>query len=30
LPIMDEFKFQLVSMLESNVTKPLRLRLIFF
>jgi transposase len=26
LPIMDEFKFQLVSMLESNVTKPLRLR----
>lgn len=26
LPIMDEFKCQLATMLESNVTKPLRLR----
>jgi hypothetical protein len=26
LPIMDEFKHQLVTMLESNITKPLRLR----
>jgi len=26
LPIMDEFKRQLATMLESNITKPLRLR----